>query len=133
MNKHSRISLERIRNANLVISPEFLNTPQHLCEPLSVELGVRVVVKIETVNPIRSFKGRGADLYMSTIPRQSEVVCASAGNFGQAMAYAARRRGVRVTVYAARNANPLKLGDGFDAARNEAQRAADERGARLGL
>ena len=144
MDKRGRISLERIEHATSVISSEFLNTPQFECEPLSAELGVRVVVKVETINPIRSFKGRGSELYMSKIPSGSEVVCASAGNFGQAMAYAARRRDVRVTVYAAKNANPLKLdrmkslgasvslfGDDFDAARSEAKRAAAERGAKL--
>ncbi len=109
MNEHGRISIERIEQATSVIGPEFLNSPQFECEPLSVELGARVVVKIETLNPIRSFKGRGSELYMSKVPAGSEVVCASAGNFGQAMAYSARRRNVRVTVYAARNANPLKL------------------------
>jgi threonine dehydratase len=37
------------------------------------------------------------------------VVCASAGNLGQALAYSGRRRGLEVTVVAARSANPLKL------------------------
>jgi threonine dehydratase len=37
------------------------------------------------------------------------IVCASAGNFGQGMAYAARQHGVGLTVFAARTANPLKL------------------------
>jgi len=142
--RHSRISLERIKNASAMIDPVFLNTPQFECESLSEVLGSRVVIKVETVNPIRSFKGRGACLYMSTVPAGSEVVCASAGNFGQAMAYAARERGVLVTVYAAQNASPLKLermkalgasvirfGHDFDAARSEARRAAAERGARL--
>lgn len=144
MNRLGRISLDRIQSASSLISPEFLNSPQFQCEPLSAELGARVVVKVETMNPIRSFKGRGADLYMSKTPRQSEVVCASAGNFGQAMAFVARQRGVHVTVYAARNANPLKLermkalganviifGDDFDAARSEAKRMAGERGVKL--
>ena len=109
MNTPSRISQERIEKAVSVISSEFLNSPQYICESLSAELGARVLVKIETANPIRSFKGRGAELYMSKIPAATEVVCASAGNFGQAMAYAARRRGIRVSVVAARNANPLKI------------------------
>jgi threonine dehydratase len=144
MNRHGRISIERIEQAIAVIGPEFLNTPQFECEPLSAELGARVVVKIETINPIRSFKGRGSELYMSKVPAGSTVVCASAGNFGQAMAYSARRRAVRATVFAARNANPLKLdrmrslgadvrlfGEDFDAARGEARRAAGEGAGRL--
>jgi Pyridoxal-phosphate dependent enzyme len=39
----------------------------------------------------------------------SRVVCASAGNLGQARAYSGARRGLAVTVVAARTANPLKL------------------------
>ncbi len=144
MNKHGRISIERIEQAISVIGPEFLNTPQFECEPLSAELGARVVVKIETINPIRSFKGRGSEFYMAKVPAGSEVVCASAGNFGQAIAYSARRRAVRATVFAARNANPLKLermrslgadvrlfGEDFDAARGEARRVAGEGTGRL--
>jgi threonine dehydratase len=38
------------------------------------------------------------------------VVCASAGNLGQALAYSGRARELGVTVVAARTANPLKLG-----------------------
>lgn len=130
MNTPSRISQERIEKSVSVISSEFLNSPQYICESLSAELGARVLVKIETANPIRSFKGRGAELYMSKMTAGTEVVCASAGNFGQAMAYAARRRGIRVSVVAARNANPLKIermkslgadvilaGEDFDSAR----------------
>jgi len=139
MNQHGRISIERIEQAISVIGPEFLNTPQCECEPLLAEVGARVVVKIETINPIRSFKGRGSELYLSTVPAGSEVVCASAGNFGQAIAYSARRRAVRATVFAAKNANPLKLdrmrslgadvrvfGEDFDAAQGEARRVAGE-------
>ena len=37
------------------------------------------------------------------------MVCASAGNLGQALAYSGSRRGLAVTVVAARTANPLKL------------------------
>ena len=37
------------------------------------------------------------------------MVCASAGNLGQALAYSGVRRGLEVTVVAARTANPLKL------------------------
>ena len=37
------------------------------------------------------------------------MVCASAGNLGQALAYSGRNRGLEVTVVAARTANPLKL------------------------
>ena len=140
-----RISLDRIAAAADVIDPVFLRSPQFVSEPLSDALGVRTVVKVETVNPIRCFKGRGADYYLSTLegtdPRP-EIVCASAGNFGQAMAFAARRRGFALTVYASEAANALKVermralgatvvlhGEDFDAAKDEAKRFAAESGA----
>ena len=37
------------------------------------------------------------------------LVCASAGNFGQGLAYAARKRNVPLTVFAAESANPAKV------------------------
>ena len=39
----------------------------------------------------------------------TRMVCASAGNLGQALAYSGSRHGMAVTVVAARTANPLKL------------------------
>ncbi|HSS92698.1 MAG TPA: pyridoxal-phosphate dependent enzyme [Candidatus Dormibacteraeota bacterium] len=104
------ISVDRISEAADLIDPIFLNTPQFECEPLSDRLGVRTVLKVESVNPIRSFKGRGTDYLLHRLgPQPAGLVCASAGNFGQGMAYAARKRSVRLTVFAAVTANPLKV------------------------
>jgi threonine dehydratase len=95
---------------------------------------------VETLNPIRSFKGRGADYYMRSVPAGQHVICGSAGNFGQALAYAARARGIGVRVFAATNANPVKVrrmrelgaqvtltGDDFDAAKSAARQYASQR------
>jgi threonine dehydratase len=135
----------QISLAALVIDPVFRDTPQFVSEALSELLGMTVIPKVETLNPIRSFKGRGTDWLL----RQEEgegapVVCASAGNFGQGLAYAARGRGRTCTVFASQNANPLKVermralgaevhlaGADFDAAKEEARSYADERGARF--
>jgi threonine dehydratase len=139
-----RITLERIEAAAAGIDPVFLNTPQWICEPLGEELGVRVALKSETLNPIRSFKGRGADWLVQHLPPQASLMCASAGNFGQAMAYACRARGVPLTVYAAETANPLKIarmrslgaivvlaGEDFDAAKTLAREEATREGIRF--
>src|SRR6202022_94211 len=86
------ISLDRIREAAEVVDPVFRNTPQFVCDPLSERLGVTIVLKVESVNPIRSFKGRGTDYLLDRLGRQpSGLVCASADNFGQGMSYAARK------------------------------------------
>ena len=104
------ISVERIREASVTIDPVFRDSPQFVCEPLSDRLGVATILKVECLNPIRSFKGRGTDFLLQKMGRQSAgFVCASAGNFGQGMAYAARKRGDPMTVFAAVSANPLKI------------------------
>lgn len=139
-----RLKIENMREAMDVIDPVFLDTPQYVAESLSERLGARVVVKVETVNPVRSFKGRGADYFVSKLKGETELFTASAGNLGQAMAYACRRRGVALTVYASEKANAFKIermralganvvltGADFDAAKIEAKREAGRRGIRM--
>jgi threonine dehydratase len=139
-----RLSLERIAHAATVIDPVFLDSPQYLAETLSRQLGCRLVVKVETVNPIRSFKGRGAEYLLASLRGRPHLVCATAGNFGQGMAYAARKRAFPLTVFAATTANPLKVermralgadvrlvGEDFDAAHRAAEAFAAENGAEL--
>ena len=137
------ISIDRIREAAEVIDPAFKDSPQFLAESLSQRLGVNIVVKVECVNPIRSFKGRGTDYLMHRIGNRTEaLVCASAGNFGQGMAHAARKRGRQLTVFAAVTANPLKIsrmralgadvmlaGSDFDSAKAAAKEHAQATGA----
>lgn len=141
---HYRLLLERIAQAAGKIDSVFLQTPQYVDDALSQALGVRVVLKVETLNPIRSFKGRGAGLLVSEADLHTPLLCASAGNFGQAMAYACRKRNMKLTVYASVHANPLKIekmrhfgaevilqGEDFDAAKLEAKRAASQSGGRF--
>jgi threonine dehydratase len=132
-----RLSLANIARSAESIPPEFKNSPQYNCEPLSAALGCELTLKLDFTNPIRSFKGRGASFLVSEMQRRGDtraVVCASAGNWGQAMAYACRSFGVPIVIYAAVNANPLKVarmkalgatvrqtGDDFDAAKDAAK------------
>jgi threonine dehydratase len=108
---HVRLRLDRVRAAAGEIDPVFLDTPTLLCAPLGEALGCSVTLKIETLNPVRSFKGRGTEAVAARAREQgaSHLVCASAGNLGQALAYSGSARGLAVTVVAARSANPLKL------------------------
>ena len=102
--------LEAIARAARDIDPVFRTTPQYEAEALGKRLGARVLLKVETVNPIRSFKGRGTDFYLrEQRPTPARFVTASAGNFGQGLAWAARSRGVSLEVFAAESANPLKV------------------------
>jgi threonine dehydratase len=105
-----------------------------------------VSIKLETANPVRSFKGRGTELVASLLSDQGRAaaVCASAGNLGQALGWSGRRRGLDVTVVASRRAPAVKLdriralgvelelvdGD-FELARERAASIARSRGVRL--
>ena len=140
-----RLKIARMREAIESIDPVFLHTPQYHVDSLSRLLGTKILVKVETANPIRSFKGRGAEYLASKLPKSTRLLTASAGNFGQAMAYACGRREIDLTVYASENANPFKLermrmlgatvvlhGEDFDEAKIEAKRVAHATGVRMG-
>ena len=138
--------MARIQAARLVIDPLFLGTPLYRCEALEPGLGCAVSIKLETANPVRSFKARGTEVVASLLASSGSraVVCASAGNLGQALAWSGRGRGLDVTVVASRFAPAAKLdriraldarlelvdGD-FDLARERAAAIARHDGIRL--
>ena len=139
-----RLSLERIAQAATLIDPVFLDSPQYRAEPLEQQAGCRLLVKVETLNPIRSFKGRGTEYLAATLDGRPHLVCATAGNFGQGMAYSARKRGLPLTIFTSIIANPLKVermqalgadvrqvGQDFDLAHEAARDFAAKIGARL--
>jgi threonine dehydratase len=104
------LSLDAIARAARDIAPVFRHTPQFDAESLGSRLGARVILKVETANPIRSFKGRGTDFFLQSLdPLPQRLVTASAGNFGQGLAWAARARGISLDVFAAESANPRKV------------------------
>jgi threonine dehydratase len=130
----SAISVDHIEDAARAIPKEFRDTPQFTCEPIGERLELDLLLKVECVNPIRSFKGRGACYLLQRLGSVGGLVCASAGNFGQGMAYACREQGRMLTVFSAQGANPLKLdrmrslgarvvlaGEDFDAAKDAAR------------
>ena len=143
---HPDLEPAAIRAARERIDPVFTDSPQYVHEGLSARLGVPVIVKVETVNPIRSFKGRGTWVVMAalagegTVGPERAVVCVSAGNFGQGVAYAARALGVPAVVFCSTRANRAKVarmralgatviesGDDFDDARGASEAYAAER------
>ncbi len=134
--------MDAIARAHRTIAREFTNSPQFVADSLSDLPGVQLTLKVETVNRIRSFKGRGADFFVQEFQDAStRLVCASAGNFGQGMAVAAARRGMQLDVFSSLHANPLKVqrmaalgasvhqaGEDFDAAKAAGRLYADEVG-----
>ena len=109
--QQTRLDTARIRAARRVIDPVFLDTPLYRCEALEPGLGCTVSIKLETANPVRSFKARGTEVIASLLAGHGSrtVVCASAGNLGQALAWSGRGRGLDVTVVASRFAPAAKL------------------------
>jgi threonine dehydratase len=93
-----------------MIDPIFLGAPVLHNEALDAALGCTCALKIETLNPIRSFKGRGTEALMASLdPLPPHVVATSSGNFGQGLARAATRRGVAATIFSGEDDNPAKL------------------------
>jgi threonine dehydratase len=104
-----RLSLERIAAAHGVIDAPFRDTPQLEAASLGERLGCRLLLKVETLTPIRSFKARGAQLLAARLTDRPHLVCATAGNFGQGMAYAARKHGLPITIFVGTGASALKI------------------------
>ncbi|OOG38094.1 pyridoxal-phosphate dependent enzyme [Rhodanobacter sp. C05] len=139
------LDLAHILAASRHIDPVFLDSPIASDSQLDTQLGCQVLAKVELGNPIGSFKGRGTELFCATSLLEAQgLVCASAGNFGQGLARAAVRRGHPCTVFAAKNANNVKVdamrrfgadvhlaGVDFDAAKAAARRHASAHGLRF--
>jgi threonine dehydratase len=79
---------------------------------LETDGGAELLLKLECLQPVRSFKVRGAYNALSILP-DAELVhgvyTASAGNMAQGLAWSARRRGVRCSVVVPDNAPATKL------------------------
>ena len=76
-------------------------TPVQLDERLTDATGSEIWLKREDLQPVRSYKLRGAYNLMAQLDeaeREAGVVCASAGNHGQGVAYSAAALGIKATV-----------------------------------
>jgi threonine dehydratase len=87
-------------------------TPVYGSATLARLTGRRVWLKAENLQRTGSFKVRGAVtklLSLDEAERAAGVIAASAGNHGQAVAWAARRLGIRATVYMPQDAPMAKI------------------------
>jgi threonine dehydratase len=96
------IPLEEIRRARERIADAVVRTP------LVPFLDGRIWLKLECLQPIGSFKLRGALNAVRSGPPE-DLVTASAGNMAQGVAWAARESGVRARIVAPENAPRAKL------------------------
>jgi threonine dehydratase len=131
--------LERILTAR--VYDVAIETPLELAPRLSARLGNRLLLKREDLQPVFSFKIRGAYNKIARLPaelRARGVVAASAGNHAQGVALAARRFGCRAVIVmpagtprikreavAALGGEVLLVGDTFQEAAAHARALAD--------
>ncbi len=122
--------LEAVLNAN--VYDVAVETPLELAPNLSRRLGNRLLLKREDLQPIFSFKLRGAYNKMSRLPAEAlrcGVIAASAGNHAQGVALAAQRLKapativmpvttpqIKVDAVSARGATVVLEGDSYDEA-----------------
>ena len=97
--KISNDYLDRIAKASVYdVARE---TPLELAANLSTRFGNRIWLKREDLQPVFSFKLRGAYNKIASLPAealQAGVICSSAGNHAQGVALAAKRLGVRAVI-----------------------------------
>ena len=91
--------LDRIENARVYdVAKE---TPLEVASGLSARLSNRILMKREDLQPVFSFKLRGAYNKLASLPDDivaNGVICSSAGNHAQGVALAAKRRGIRAVI-----------------------------------
>lgn len=96
------ITLPEIEAAAEVVHRTMPPTPQYAWPLLAERTGAEVWVKHENHTPVGAFKVRGGLVYLTElhrqVPRLPGVIAATTGNHGQAIAFAARQLGVRVTL-----------------------------------
>lgn len=89
-----------------------VETPLDRMGPLSERLGREVLLKREDLQPVFSFKLRGAYNKLAALTpaeKKRGVICASAGNHAQGVAYSARRMGVRAVIVMPRTTPSIKI------------------------
>jgi threonine dehydratase len=134
--------LERIANASVYdVARE---TPLELAANLSARFQNRIWLKREDLQPVFSFKLRGAYNKIASLPDEAlrkGVICSSAGNHAQGVALAAKRRGVRAVIVMPVTTPSIKVdavrslggevvlhGDTYDDAFARASELRDEQG-----
>ena len=140
--------MSAIDEAAARLAPVVVRTPLEMCKRLSERHGARVLLKREDRQEVRSFKIRGAYNKIASLSAGEcarGVVCASAGNHAQGVAFACAKLGIRAMVFMPAT-TPLQkiervqqfgrdlvevrlLGDSYDDANAAAQAFCEERGA----
>ena len=121
-----------------------IESPLEAMPRLSRRLSNRVLLKREDLQPVFSFKLRGAYNKIAQLPREAldkGIICASAGNHAQGVALAAQRVGAKATIVMPRTTPAIKVqavrdrgakivlfGDTYDEAYQHARQLEAEKG-----
>ena len=103
------VTLAQVEEARRNIAGIALRTP---LVPFNADAPAALYLKLENLQPIGSFKIRGAANVMARTPREKldrGVLTASAGNMAQGVAFCARRLGVPATIVAPDTAPQTKI------------------------
>ncbi|MED4953594.1 threonine ammonia-lyase IlvA [Paenibacillus macerans] len=141
------VGMEDIVKAHHVLSEVVVRTPLQLDATLSLRYGCNVYLKREDLQVVRSFKIRGAyNMIRSLQPEdlQRGIVCASAGNHAQGVAFSCNALGIRgkifmpsttpnqkvkqVKRFGGEHVEVVLTGDTYDDAYEEAMKACTEGG-----
>ncbi len=138
-------TLNGIEDAYKLLSSPFAQTPMFQSTQLSRYFDADVWLKVESINPIASFKSRGATVAIARALADhsvAEIVTSSTGNHGQGVALASKLRGISCHIFMPAEPNPVKLamieslgaivhkiGHDLDFAKAEALEFAEARGA----
>lgn len=139
------MNLKQIKEAALNLKGVAAETPLMKNENLSEHFAAQVFLKREDLQPVRSYKLRGAYHKISSLSNtetSNGIVCASAGNHAQGVAYACKKLQLKATIFMplttpAQKVKQVKLfgkewvevvlkGDTFDDAFAESQLFCDE-------
>ncbi len=121
-----------------------IESPLDVMNRLTRRLNNRVLLKREDLQPVFSFKLRGAYNKIANLPREAldkGIICASAGNHAQGVALAAQRLGAKATIVMPRTTPAIKVqavrdrgaktvlfGDTYDEAYQHARQLEAEKG-----
>lgn len=107
------ITLEDIRRAHEAIRSQVYRTPLLSCKALDEAVGFPVLLKPESFQEIGAFKIRGASNWLAQAQREGRalpgVLTYSSGNHGQAVACAAKRRGIKAIIVVPEDTPGVKL------------------------
>ena len=96
------ITAKDVAKAHKILSGVVVNTPLEYDHYLSEKYGAKIYLKKENAQRVRSFKIRGAYFAISQLSKEERergVVCASAGNHAQGVAYTCNEMKIPATIF----------------------------------